>query len=111
MNFWLKYTHSKHEGQGYRMSKAQEGDTETIGQMFIDDSNWFATTVANTGAMLACQYVASCLSAFLQHQQKNGNVRSNANSLAFLLFYVSSALERSRLIAWLCYIHWLDVCR
>ena len=53
MNFWLKYTHSKHEGQGYRMSKAQEGDTETIGQMFIDDSNWFATTVANTGAMLA----------------------------------------------------------
>ena len=40
MNFWLKYMHKKHEGQGYKMSRAERGDQELLGQMFIDDSNW-----------------------------------------------------------------------
>ena len=44
MNFWLKYMHSKHHGQGYRMSFATTEDGELTGQMFIDDSNWFANS-------------------------------------------------------------------
>jgi ribonuclease HI len=53
MNFWLKYMHKKHEGQGYKMSRAERGDQELLGQMFIDDSNWFASSVANLTAMIA----------------------------------------------------------
>ena len=45
MNFWLKFVHKKHEGEGYRMSQAEAGDGELLGQMFIDDSNWFASGV------------------------------------------------------------------
>ena len=42
MNFWLKYIHKKHKGQGYHMSKASLEDLQLLGQMFIDDSNWFS---------------------------------------------------------------------
>jgi len=47
MNFWLKYVHEKHKGQGFKMSRAKPWDGELLGQMFIDDSNWFASTVEN----------------------------------------------------------------
>jgi hypothetical protein len=52
MNFWLTYMHKKHEGQGYRMSQSSPEDREILGQMFIDDSNWFSNSVANMHAMI-----------------------------------------------------------
>ena len=44
MNFWLTFMHNKHHGQGYRMSFATTEEGELTGQMFIDDSNWFANS-------------------------------------------------------------------
>lgn len=52
MNFWLKYMHTKHENEGYKMSQAGPGDKEIIGQMFIDDSNWFAKSAEGMGRMV-----------------------------------------------------------
>ena len=41
MNFWLEYVHKKRQGEGCKMN---EETPEIIGQMMIDDSNWFTTT-------------------------------------------------------------------
>jgi len=53
MNFWLKYMNKKHAGEGYQMSKATVEDPELIGQMFIDDSNWFAKGCTEMQEMIA----------------------------------------------------------
>ena len=45
MNFWLEYVHNTTEKRGY---KTNEDTTETIGQMFIDDSNWISTSAEDT---------------------------------------------------------------
>ena len=45
INFWLELVHTEAVGRGYKMSEAQPGDTETIGQAFVDDSNWIANSV------------------------------------------------------------------
>ena len=42
INFWLEYVYKVAEGKGYRMTEAEEGDGEVLGQVFVDDSNWFA---------------------------------------------------------------------
>ena len=42
MTFWLEYVHKKRHGEGYKIN---EETPEIIGQMMIDDSDWF-TTVA-----------------------------------------------------------------
>jgi len=56
MNFWLKYVHKKHEGQGYTMSHEEEGGKATLlAQMFVDDSNWAAKSVTEmTGIIESC---------------------------------------------------------
>jgi ribonuclease HI len=41
MHFWLDYLHTTRKGAGYSMDSQAP---EIIGQMMIDDSNWFATT-------------------------------------------------------------------
>ena len=52
MNFWLEYAHHGGSGGGYRMSEAEEGDREHLGQMFVDDSNWFAKDAAAMTTMV-----------------------------------------------------------
>jgi ribonuclease HI/exonuclease III len=42
MNFWIEYVYKAAAGSGYRMSEAEPTDMETLGQIFVDDSNWFA---------------------------------------------------------------------
>ena len=42
INFWLEYAYKNAENKGYRMSEAEETDSEALGQVFVDDSNWFA---------------------------------------------------------------------
>ena len=44
MNFWLEYVYKVAQGEGYRMSEAEERDEELLGQMFVDDSNWVGTS-------------------------------------------------------------------
>ncbi len=50
MNFWLRYVNSKHEGQGYRMSKDE--NTVLLAQMYIDDSNWAARSVKSLTSII-----------------------------------------------------------
>ena len=38
MNFWVEYVRRKRQGEGYKMN---EETPEIIGQMMIDDLNWF----------------------------------------------------------------------
>jgi ribonuclease HI len=45
MNFWLKYVNSKHKGEGYKMSQGGDGEVTLLSQMFVDDSNWAASTL------------------------------------------------------------------
>ena len=45
MNFWLKYVNSKHKGEGYKMSQGGDGEVTLLSQMFVDDSNWGASTL------------------------------------------------------------------
>ena len=40
MNFWLECIHETREGDGYKMD---EETPEILGQMMIDDSNWFTS--------------------------------------------------------------------
>ena len=55
MNFWLELVHARHEGEGYSMSHAQEGE-ELLGQMFVDDSTWLTgSTQAMTRVIASCQ--------------------------------------------------------
>ena len=49
MNFWLEYVHKKRQGEGYKMN---EETPEIIGQMMIDDSNWFTTTAEGMTDMI-----------------------------------------------------------
>ncbi len=42
MNFWIEYVYKVAAGKGYQMSEAAPTDLETLGQIFVDDSNWFA---------------------------------------------------------------------
>ncbi len=42
MNFWIEYVYKVAAGKGYQMSEAEPTDLETLGQIFVDDSNWFA---------------------------------------------------------------------
>jgi ribonuclease HI len=45
INFWLELVHKVAEGEGYNMSEAAPGDKESLGQVFVDDSNWIAKSV------------------------------------------------------------------
>ena len=51
MNFWLEYmyVYETREGDGYKMG----GETpEILGQMMIDDSNWFTSTAQQMARMV-----------------------------------------------------------
>ena len=49
MNFWLEYIHETREGDGYKI----DGETpEMLGQMMIDDSNWFTSTAQQITRMV-----------------------------------------------------------
>ena len=50
MNFWLEYIHVKGKGRGYQMDK---NTPEILGQMMIDDSNWFTNTADEMTDMVA----------------------------------------------------------
>ena len=49
MNFWLEYIHETREGDGYKMD---EETPEILGQMMIDDSNWFTSTAQQMTRMV-----------------------------------------------------------
>ena len=49
MNFWLEYIHETREGDGYKMD---EETPEILGQMMIDDSNWFTSTALQMTRMV-----------------------------------------------------------
>ena len=51
MNFWLEYIHETREGDGYRY-KMDEETPEILGQMMIDDSNWFTSTAQQMTRMV-----------------------------------------------------------
>ncbi len=53
MNFWLRYMHKKHQGEGFKMAFSEDGDEELIGQMFIDDSNWLAGSAGGIQSMMS----------------------------------------------------------
>ena len=50
MNFWLEYVHVKGAGRGYKMNNSTP---EILGQMMIDDSNWFTNTAGEMTEMVA----------------------------------------------------------
>ena len=50
MNFWLEYVHVKGAGRGYKMN---DSTPEILGQMMIDDSNWFTNTAGEMTEMVA----------------------------------------------------------
>ena len=49
MNFWLEYMHESARGKGYKMNA---GTLEILGQMMIDDSNWFTTNAEDMTMMV-----------------------------------------------------------
>ena len=49
MNCWLEYVHKKRQGDGYKMN---EETPEIIGQMMIDDLNWFTPTTEGMTYMI-----------------------------------------------------------
>ena len=49
MNFWLEYIHETRKGEGCQMD---EDTREILGQMMIDDSNWFTSTAQQMTSMV-----------------------------------------------------------
>jgi ribonuclease HI len=52
INFWLELVHKAAKGEGYRMAEAAPEDEETLGHMYVDDSNWMAGKVEGMNLLI-----------------------------------------------------------